>query len=300
MNAFVFPGQGSQHLGMGADMYNSNQKAQQIFEDANEILGFKITDIMFGEDQEALKQTNITQPAIYIHSMVTALIANKFFKPDAVAGHSLGEFTALAAANYISFEDGLTLVQKRAVAMQEACEKNESSMAAIVGLEDKIVEDVCLESKETLVAANYNCPGQIVISGTINAVNLACTKLTELGARRALVLPVRGAFHSPLMKSAEESLSKAINSIQFKEGTCPIYQNITGMPYTDIEKIKQNLVNQLTNSVKWTQTMENMKLNGLTSVTEVGPGKVIQGLFKRISRDLETKSLHQLIVQKLS
>ena len=296
MNAFVFPGQGSQHLGMGADLYNSNQKAQQIFEDANEILGFKITDIMFGEDQEALKQTNITQPAIYIHSMVTALIANKFFKPDAVAGHSLGEFTALAAANYISFEDGLRLVQKRAIAMQEACEKNESSMAAIVGLEDKIVEEVCLQSKETLVAANYNCPGQIVISGTINAVNLACKKLTELGARRALVLPVRGAFHSPLMKSAEESLSKAINSIQFKEGTCPIYQNITGMPYTDIEKIKHNLVNQLTSSVKWTQTMENMKLNGLTSVTEVGPGKVIQGLFKRISRDLETKSLHQLIV----
>ena len=296
MNAFVFPGQGSQHLGMGADLYNSNQKAQQIFEDANEILGFKITDIMFGEDQEALKQTNITQPAIYIHSMVTALIANKFFKPDAVAGHSLGEFTALAAANYISFEDGLRLVQKRALAMQEACEKNESSMAAIVGLEDKIVEDVCLQSKETLVAANYNCPGQIVISGTINAVNLACNKLTELGARRALVLPVRGAFHSPLMKSAEESLSKAINGIQFKEGTCPIYQNITGTPYTDIEKIKHNLVNQLTNSVKWTQTMKNMKLNGLTSVTEVGPGKVIQGLFKRISRDLETKSLHQLIV----
>ena len=296
MNAFVFPGQGSQHLGMGAALYNSNQKAQQIFEDANEILGFKITDIMFGEDQEALKQTNITQPAIYIHSMVTALIANKFFKPDAVAGHSLGEFTALAAANYISFEDGLRLVQKRALAMQEACEKNESSMAAIVGLEDKIVEDVCLQSKETLVAANYNCPGQIVISGTINAVNLACNKLTELGARRALVLPVRGAFHSPLMKSAEESLSKAINNIQFKEGTCPIYQNITGMPYTDIEKIKQNLVNQLTSSVKWTHTMENMKLNGLASVTEVGPGKVLQGLFKRISRDLETKSLHQLIV----
>ena len=296
MNAFVFPGQGSQHLGMGADLYNSNQKAQQIFEDANEILGFKITDIMFGEDQEALKQTNITQPAIYIHSMVTALIANKFFKPDAVAGHSLGEFTALAAANYISFEDGLRLVQKRAIAMQEACEKNESSMAAIVGLDDNIVEDVCSQSKETLVAANYNCPGQIVISGTINAVNIACNKLTELGARRALVLPVRGAFHSPLMKSAEESLSKAINNTQFKEGTCPIYQNITGMPYTDIEEIKQNLVNQLTSSVKWTQTMENMKINGLASVTEVGPGKVLQGLFKRISRDLETKSLHQLIV----
>ena len=296
MNVFVFPGQGSQHLGMGADLYNSNHKAQQIFEDANEILGFKITDIMFGEDQEALKQTNITQPAIYIHSMVIALIADKFFKPNAVAGHSLGEFTALAAANYISFEDGLRLVQKRAIAMQEACEKNESSMAAIVGLEDKIVEDVCLQSKETLVAANYNCPGQIVISGTINAVNIASNKLTELGARRALVLPVRGAFHSPLMKSAEESLSKAINNIQFKEGTCPIYQNITGMPYTDIEEIKQNLVNQLTSSVKWTQTMENMKLNGLASVTEVGPGKVLQGLFKRISRDLETKSLHQLIV----
>ena len=296
MNVFVFPGQGSQHLGMGADLYNSNHKAQQIFEDANEILGFKITDIMFGEDQEALKQTNITQPAIYIHSMVIALIAGKFFKPSAVAGHSLGEFTALAAANYISFEDGLRLVQKRAIAMQEACEKNESSMAAIVGLDDNIVEDVCSQSKETLVAANYNCPGQIVISGTINAVNIACNKLTELGARRALVLPVRGAFHSPLMKSAEESLSKAINNIQFKEGTCPIYQNITGMPYTDIEEIKQNLVNQLTSSVKWTQTMENMKLNGLASVTEVGPGKVLQGLFKRISRDLETKSLHQLIV----
>ena len=296
MNVFVFPGQGSQHLGMGADLYNSNHKAQQIFEDANEILGFKITDIMFGEDQEALKQTNITQPAIYIHSMVIALIADKFFKPNAVAGHSLGEFTALAAANYISFEDGLRLVHKRAIAMQEACEKNESSMAAIVGLDDNIVEDVCSQSKETLVAANYNCPGQIVISGTINAVNIACNKLTELGARRALVLPVRGAFHSPLMKSAEESLSKAINNIQFKEGTCPIYQNITGMPYTDIEEIKQNLVNQLTSSVKWTQTMENMKLNGLASVTEVGPGKVLQGLFKRVSRDLETKSLHQLIV----
>ncbi len=296
MNVFVFPGQGAQHLGMGADLYNSNRKAQKIFEDANEILGFKITDIMFGEDQEALKQTNITQPAIYIHSMVIALIADKFFKPNAVAGHSLGEFTALAAANYISFEDGLRLVHKRAIAMQEACEKNESSMAAIVGLDDNTVEDVCSQSKETLVAANYNCPGQIVISGTINAVNLACNKLTELGARRALVLPVRGAFHSPLMKSAEESLSKAINNIQFKEGTCPIYQNITGMPYTDIEKIKHNLVNQLTSSVKWTQTMENMKVNGLTSVTEVGPGKVIQGLFKRISRDLETKSLHQLIV----
>ena len=296
MNVFVFPGQGSQHLGMGADLYNSNHKAQQIFEDANEILGFKITDIMFGEDQEALKQTNITQPAIYIHSMVIALIADKFFKPNAVAGHSLGEFTALAAANYISFEDGLRLVYKRAIAMQEACEKNESSMAAIVGLDDNIVEDVCSQSKETLVAANYNCPGQIVISGTINAVNIACNKLTELGARRALVLPVRGAFHSPLMKSAEESLSKAINNTQFKEGTCPIYQNITGMPYTDIEEIKQNLVNQLTSSVKWTQTMENMKLNGLASVTEVGPGKVLQGLFKRISRDLETKSLHQLIV----
>ena len=296
MNVFVFPGQGSQHLGMGADLYNSNHKAQQIFEDANEILGFKITDIMFGEDQEALKQTNITQPAIYIHSMVIALIADKFFKPNAVAGHSLGEFTALAAANYISFEDGLRLVQKRAIAMQEACEKNESSMAAIVGLDDNIVEDVCSQSKETLVAANYNCPGQIVISGTINAVNIACNKLTELGARRALVLPVRGAFHSPLMKSAEESLSKAINNIQFKEGTCPIYQNITGMPYTDIEEIKQNLVNQLTSSVKWTQTMENMKINGLASVTEVGPGKVLQGLFKRISRDLETKSLHQLII----
>ena len=296
MNVFVFPGQGSQHLGMGADLYNSNHKAQQIFEDANEILGFKITDIMFGEDQEALKQTNITQPAIYIHSIVIALIADKFFKPNAVAGHSLGEFTALAAANYISFEDGLRLVQKRAIAMQEACEKNESSMAAIVGLDDNIVEDVCSQSKETLVAANYNCPGQIVISGTINAVNIACNKLTELGARRALVLPVRGAFHSPLMKSAEESLSKAINNIQFKEGTCPIYQNITGMPYTDIEKIKQNLVNQLTSSVKWTQTMENMKINGLASGTEVGPGKVLQGLFKRVSRDLETKSLHQLII----
>ena len=225
-----------------------------------------------------------------------ALIADKFFKPNAVAGHSLGEFTALAAANYISFEDGLRLVHKRAIAMQEACEKNESSMAAIVGLDDNTVEDVCSQSKETLVAANYNCPGQIVISGTINAVNIACNKLTELGARRALVLPVRGAFHSPLMKSAEESLSKAINNIQFKEGTCPIYQNITGMPYPDIEEIKQNLVNQLTSSVKWTQTMENMKLNGLASVTEVGPGKVLQGLFKRISRDLETKSLHQLIV----
>ena len=296
MNAFVFPGQGSQHIGMGSDLYNSSQKAQQIFEDANEILGFKLTDIMFGQDQEALKQTNITQPAIYIHSMVIAQIANKFFKPDAVAGHSLGEFTALAAANYISFEDGLRLVQKRATAMQEACEKTESSMAAIVGLDDKIVEDVCLQSEEILVAANYNCPGQIVISGTTKAINIACNKLTELGARRALILPVSGAFHSPLMKSAEESLSKAINNIQFKEGTCPIYQNITGMPHTDIEKIKQNLVNQLTNSVKWTQTMENMKLDGLTSVTEVGPGKVLQGLFKRTSRDTETKSLHQLIV----
>ena len=263
-----------------------------MFNTANEILGFSITNIMFGEDAESLKQTKVTQPAIFLHSVILAKILGKSFSPNVVAGHSLGEFSALVAAGYLSFSDGLKLVSKRAQAMQKACEKNPSTMAAILGLENKIVETICKEIKETVVPANYNCPGQLVISGSNKGVALACEKLTAAGARRALKLPVGGAFHSPLMELAKDELEQAIDSTNFSQGKFPIYQNVTAKPISNPEKIKENLKDQLTSPVLWTQTMQQMIIDGLTSVTEVGPGKVLQGLFRKIDRNIEGKSAY--------
>ena len=291
MKGYVFPGQGAQFAGMGKDIYDKSSEAKKMFHQANEILGFDITTIMFGEDAEKLKQTKVTQPAIFIHSVILAHVLRGSFKPDMVAGHSLGEFSALVASKYISFEDGLLLVSKRAYAMQSACEKNPSSMAAILGLDEQIVEDVCNKIKnEIVVPANYNCPGQIVISGTNEGIKLACEMLLEEGAKRALQLPVGGAFHSPLMKSAQDELEKAINNTDFFNGICPIYQNVATKPTSDPKLIKENLKKQLTSSVMWTQTMKQMIADGLSSVTEVGPGKVLQGLFKKIDRSIPTES----------
>ena len=291
MKGYVFPGQGAQFAGMGKDIYDKSSEAKKMFHQANEILGFDITTIMFGEDAEKLKQTKVTQPAIFIHSVILAHILRGSFNPDMVAGHSLGEFSALVASKYISFEDGLLLVSKRAYAMQNSCEKNPSSMAAILGLDEQIVEDVCNKIKnEIVVPANYNCPGQIVISGTNEGIKLACEKLLENGAKRALPLPVGGAFHSPLMKSAQDELEKAINNTDFLNGICPIYQNVAIKPTSDPELIKENLKKQLTSSVMWTQTMRQMIADGLSSVTEVGPGKVLLGLFKKIDRSIPTES----------
>ena len=290
MKAYVFPGQGAQFSGMGKELYEASTDAKQLFEKANEILGFSITDIMFGEDAEALKQTKVTQPAIFLHSVILAKSLGDSFKAEMVAGHSLGEFSALVAAGYLSFEDGLRLVSKRAIAMQKACEQNPSTMAAVLGLENEVVEDICKEIKEVVVPANYNCPGQLVISGSNEGIDIACEKLTEAGARRALKLPVGGAFHSPLMEPARAELEQAIDETNFSAGICPIYQNVTATAITNPEEIKENLKKQLTASVLWTQTMQQMIADDLSSVTEVGPGKVLQGLFKKVDRKLETQS----------
>jgi len=290
MKAYVFPGQGAQFPGMGKDIYKNYEVAKQLFDQANNILGFSITEIMFGEDAEALKQTKVTQPAIFLHSVILSKVLGNSFRPEMVAGHSLGEFSALVATEYLSFEDGLILVSKRAIAMQKACEKNPSTMAAVLGLENEIVEDICSKIDEVVVPANYNCPGQLVISGSERGIDIACKKLTKAGARRALILPVGGAFHSPLMEDAREELETSINSTNFTEGICPIYQNVTASAITNPVDIKENLKTQLTSAVMWTQTMQEMIADGLTSVTEVGPGKVLQGLFKKVDRQIPTES----------
>lgn len=290
MKAYVFPGQGSQFVGMGKDLYENSALAKEMFDRANEVLGFNITDIMFNGTDEDLKQTKVTQPAIFLHSVILAKTMGDVFQPDMVAGHSLGEFSALVAAGALSFEDGLKLVLARALAMQKACEKEPSTMAAILNLDDDVVEKICSEIDGVVVPANYNCPGQLVISGSVEAVTIACEKLTEAGARRALILPVGGAFHSPLMEPAREELAAAINSTNINSPICPIYQNVNALPMTDSEQIKANLIAQLTAPVKWTQTMQNMLQDGASSVIEVGPGKVLQGLFKKVNREIETQS----------
>ena len=290
MKAYVFPGQGAQFPGMGKDLYDNSSDAKQMFDAANDILGFSITDIMFGEEAESLKQTKVTQPAIFLHSVILAKVLSTNFKPEMVAGHSLGEFSALVSAGYLSFEDGLSLVSKRALAMQKACEQNPSTMAAVLGLENEVVEKICNEIEEVVVPANYNCPGQLVISGSNEGIDIACKKLTQAGARRALKLPVGGAFHSPLMEPARAELEQAIDETNFSNGICPIYQNVTALAITNPEEIKRNLKKQLTSSVLWTQTMQQMIADGLLSVTEVGPGKVLQGLFKKVDRKIQTES----------
>ena len=290
MKAYVFPGQGSQFVGMGKDLYEDSELAKEMFEKANDILGFRITDIMFDGEAEDLKQTKVTQPAIFLHSVILAKTLGDNFKPDMVAGHSLGEFSALVANGTLSFEDALRLVSARALAMQKACELVPSTMAAILSLEDDVVEKICNEIDGVVVPANYNCPGQLVISGSVEAIKVACEKMTEAGARRALVLPVGGAFHSPLMEPAREELEAAISNTVFSTPSCPIYQNVSANAVSDPEKIKANLVAQLTAPVKWTQTMNQMIADGAISVTEVGPGKVLQGLFKKVDRKFETMS----------
>ncbi|MEC9209411.1 MAG: ACP S-malonyltransferase [Bacteroidota bacterium] len=290
MQAYVFPGQGAQFAGMGKELYDNSNIAKKMFKQANEILEFSITEIMFGKDAEALKQTKATQPAIFLHSVILAKVLGEAFKPEMIAGHSLGEFSALVSAGYLSFTDGLKLVSKRARAMQKACEQNPSTMAAIVGLENQVVEKTCSEIEEIVVPANYNCPGQLVISGSNKGIDIACERLTEAGARRALKLPVGGAFHSPLMEPARAELEQAIDETNFSEGICPIYQNVTATAVTHPDEIKENLKTQLTASVLWTQSMQKMIADGLTAVIEVGPGKVLQGLFKKVDRNLKMKS----------
>lgn len=291
--AYVFPGQGSQFSGMGKDLYDSSPLAKDLFEKANSILGYRITDVMFTGSDEELKQTKVTQPAIFLHSVILAATKGDSFKPDMVAGHSLGEFSALVANKTLSFEDALTLVYKRALAMQKACEIKPSTMAAILNLDDKIVEDICKEisaSGHVVVAANYNCPGQLVISGSIEGINIACEKMKAAGAKRALVLPVGGAFHSPLMEPARVELEAAINSTKFNNPICPVYQNVTASAVSNPEEIKKNLVAQLTAPVRWTQTVIQMINDGAASFTEVGPGKVLQGLVKKVNTGMETVS----------
>lgn len=291
MKAYLFPGQGAQFSGMGKSLYQSNEIAKDIFEKANEILGFRITDIMFEGSDEALKETKVTQPAIFIHSVVLAKTLPDF-NPDMVAGHSLGEFSALVANGTLSFEDGLKLVYQRALAMQEACEANPSGMAAILGLADEKVEEICDSIKEEIVVpANYNCPGQLVISGTNKGIEIACEKMKEAGAKRALPLPVGGAFHSPLMEPARKKLQEAIEKTTFYIPSCPIYQNVSTKGVTEIEEIKKNLIAQLTAPVKWTQTIQQMVEDGASIFIECGPGKVLQGLVKKIHREAETASV---------
>lgn len=290
MKAFVFPGQGSQFSGMGKDLYTNVPAAKELFEKANEILGFRITDIMFEGTDEDLKQTFVTQPAVFLHSVIMAKALGEEFKPDMVAGHSLGEFSALVAAGALDFEDGLRLVAKRAAAMQQACEAQPSTMAAVLGLEDKVVENVCAEVDGVVVAANYNCPGQLVISGSIEAVDAACERLKAAGARRALRLPVGGAFHSPLMEPAKVELQAAIEAAPFKTPICPVYQNVDAKPYTDPEQIKANLIAQLTAPVRWTYIVQNMLADGADSFVELGPGAVLQGLIKKVSREADAVS----------
>jgi len=290
MKAYIFPGQGAQFPGMGKDLYDHFEKAKVLFESANNILGFRITDTMFDGTAEELKQTKVTQPAIFLHSVILALNTEDF-KPDMVAGHSLGEFSALVANRALSFEDGLKLVAARANAMQKACEANPSTMAAILALDDKVVEDICADIDEVVVPANYNCPGQLVISGSNKGIEVACEKMKEAGAKRALPLPVGGAFHSPLMEPARKELEDAIVNTKFQNPICPVYQNATALPATDIDVIKENLVAQLTAPVKWTQSVQKMVEDGATEFVESGPGKVLQGLVKKIHREAEVRSI---------
>ena len=295
MKAFVFPGQGAHLVGMGKDLYDNNLLAKELFEKANDILGFRITDIMFSGTDEELKQTKVTQPAVFLHSVISALCMGEDFAPDMVAGHSLGEFSALVAAGALNFEDGLKLVYARAMAMQKACEAAPSTMAAIVGLDDATIENVCAEintENNVVVPANYNCPGQLVISGNVEAVKAACEKLKEAGAKRALLLPVGGAFHSPLMQPAKDELQAAIEATTFNTPKCAVYQNVDAQAHTDAEEIKANLIAQLTASVRWTQEVQNMIAAGATDFTECGPGKVLQGMIGKIAKGNDAVTAH--------
>lgn len=290
MKAYVFPGQGAQFTGMGKDLYDNSPLAKELFEKANEILGFRITDIMFEGTAEQLKETKVTQPAIFLHSVILAKTLGDDFAPDMVAGHSLGEFSALVANGSLCFEDGLRLVSKRALAMQAACEAKPSTMAAVLGLDDKIVEDVCASIDGVVVAANYNCPGQLVISGETTAVEKACEAMKAVGAKRALLLPVGGGFHSPMMEPAREELAAAIEATTFSQGSCPVYQNVTATAVTDAAEIQKNLITQLTAPVKWTQSVQQMITDGADTFIEVGPGNVLQGLVKKINKEVSTAS----------
>ncbi|WLD23010.1 ACP S-malonyltransferase [Flavobacterium dauae] len=287
MKAYVFPGQGAQFVGMGKDLYETSEIAKELFDKANEILGFNITEIMFNGTDEELKQTKVTQPAVFLHSVILAKTLPNF-KPEMVAGHSLGEFSALVANGTLSFEDALQLVSKRAMAMQKACEITPSTMAAVLNLDDKVVEDICVSIDGVVVAANYNCPGQLVISGETKAVELACEKMKEAGAKRALILPVGGAFHSPMMEPAREELAAAIEATAFSTPICPVYQNVTASAVSDPAEIKKNLITQLTAPVRWTQSVQQMIADGATQFTEIGPGKVLMGLINKINKDVET------------